>query len=178
MICLRSHTFGTESLKKHVPRPLTHGTTIAHFAFVTIKTKGVSVMNKALPKISKYMSTTPHAVNSEAFLSEAMEMMNKNQIRHLPVIKNGKVFGLVSDRDIKSIFAFAGANPKTIKVGDVCVDDPYVTKPEALLNEVADEMVSRKVGSALVMDNGKLVGIFTATDACRALSEICQGRFH
>lgn len=133
---------------------------------------------KSLPKISKYMTTTPQAINSESLISEAMEVMNKNHIRHLPVIKNGNVFGLVSDRDVKSIFAFAGANPKSIKVGDICTDSPYITKPEALLNEVATEMASRKVGSALVVDNGKLVGIFTATDACQALSDICSERFH
>lgn len=135
-------------------------------------------MSKVLPKISKYMTTTPHAINSESLLSEALEVMNKNHIRHLPVLKQGDVFGLISDRDVKSIFAFAGANPKTIKVGDICVDDPFITRPEAPLDEVASQMAARKVGSALVVDNGKLVGIFTATDACQALSEICNTRFH
>ncbi len=135
-------------------------------------------MSKVLPKISKYMSSTPHSINSESVISEAIEVMSKNHIRHLPVMKQGKIFGLVSDRDLKSVMAFAGANPGTIKVGDVCIDDPYITKPEALLNEVATEMASRKAGSALVIDNGKLVGIFTTTDACRALSEICETRFH
>lgn len=135
-------------------------------------------MSKSLPKISKYMSVTPHAINSEAVISEAMEVMTKNKIRHLPVMKQGKIFGLISDRDVKSILAFAGTSPGTIKVGDICVDDPYITKPEALLNEVATEMASRKAGSALVLDNGKLVGIFTTTDACLALSDICESRFH
>lgn len=124
------------------------------------------------------MTTTPYAISSEALISEAMDVMSKNQVRHLPVMKKGNVFGLISDRDVKSIFAFAGANPKSIKVGDICVDDPYMTEPNALLNEVASEMANRKVGSALVIDNGKLVGIFTATDACQALSDICTSRFH
>ena len=133
---------------------------------------------KAIPKLSKYMTTTPVAINSEATLAEAMDVMSSKKIRHLPVMKGGKVFGLISDRDLKSVFAFAGANPKALHVGDVCTDQPYVTNPNALLNEVATEMAERKVGSAVVMDNGKLVGIFTATDACQALSDICNGRFH
>lgn len=135
-------------------------------------------MSKTIPKLSKYMTTTPYAINVESTLSEAMEMMTDKKIRHLPVMKGGKVFGLISDRDLKSIFAFSGTNPKVLKVGDVCTDEPYLTKPEALLNEVASEMAARKVGSALIMDNGKLVGIFTATDACQALSDICESRFH
>lgn len=133
---------------------------------------------KSIPKISKYMTTTPLAINSEAPLMEAIDAMNKHKIRHLPVIKAGKVFGLLSDRDLKSIMQYSGANPKSMKVGDVCTDEPFITRPEALLNEVASEMADKKFGSALVIDNGKLVGIFTATDACQALSEICEARFH
>lgn len=123
------------------------------------------------------MTTTPFAINSEASLSEAMDVMKDKKIRHLPVLKGGKIFGLISDRDLKSIFAFAGTNPKILKVGDICNDEPYLTKPDALLNEVAHEMAARKVGSAVVVDNGKLVGIFTATDACQALSDICELKF-
>lgn len=133
---------------------------------------------KAIPKLTKYMTTTPFAINFEATLEEAMDVMKDKRIRHLPVMKAGKVFGLVSDRDLKSVYAFAGANPKSLRVGDICVDEPYMTKPDALINEVANEMAARKVGSAVVIDNGKLVGIFTATDACQALSDICEARFH
>jgi acetoin utilization protein AcuB len=133
---------------------------------------------KAIPKLLKYMTTTPFAINSEATLAEAMDVMKDKRIRHLPVLKGGKVYGLVSDRDLKSVFAFVGANPKSLRVGDICTDEPYLTKPDALINEVAHEMAARKVGSAVVVDNGKLVGIFTATDACQALSDICDSRFH
>lgn len=133
---------------------------------------------KAIPKLTKYMTTTPFAINAEATVEEAMGVMRDKRVRHLPVMKDGKVFGLISDRDLKSIFAFAGANPRSLRVSDVCTDEPYMTKPEAPINEVASEMAQRKVGSALVVDNGKLVGIFTATDACQALSDIVEGRFH
>jgi acetoin utilization protein AcuB len=133
---------------------------------------------KAIPKISKYMTTTPFAINYEAPLTEAVDAMSKHRIRHLPVVKAGKVFGLLSDRDLKSIMSYSGVNPKSTKVGDICTDELYLTKPEALLNEVAAEMAEKKFGSALVIDNDKLVGIFTATDACKALSEICEMRFH
>lgn len=135
-------------------------------------------MPKAIPKISKYMTTTPFAINFESSVYEAMEIMEKNKIRHLPVIKEKTVIGVITDRDVKSLFTFAGSNPKLVKVGDVCSDLPYVTKPDAPINEVATEMAQQKIGSALVLDNGKLVGIFTAIDACQALSEICAQRFH
>ena len=135
-------------------------------------------MSKSIPKLNKYMTTTPFAINSEATLEEAMNIMQDKKIRHLPVMKGAKVFGLVSDRDLKSILAFAGANPKTMSVGDVCSEELYLTNPEALVSEVAAEMASRKVGSAVVMDNGNLVGIFTVTDVCQVLVDICEARFH
>lgn len=135
-------------------------------------------MSKAIPKISQYMTTTPNSISAEATVFEAMEMMEEYKIRHLPVMKEKTLVGLLSERDVKSLFALAAANPKKIMVGDVCSDIPYITKPDALLNEVAAEMAQQKLGSALVVDNGKLVGIFTATDACQALSDICEQRFH
>jgi acetoin utilization protein AcuB len=118
------------------------------------------------------------AINSEATLAEAMEVMSKNGIRHLPVHKTGHKYGLLSDRDVKTLMSYAGTNPKTTKVGDICADEPYTTKPEAPISDVAQEMANKKYGSALVMDNGKLVGIFTATDACQALADLAEQRFH
>lgn len=135
-------------------------------------------MPKSIPKIQKYMTVTPYAIHAEASLHEASEAMKKHHIRHLPVMKGANAFGLISESDIKSILSFAGANPNTMKVGDVCTDEPYLTKPDAGLNEVAIQLVERRIGSALVIDNGKLVGIFTVTDACRALAEVCEMRFH
>lgn len=135
-------------------------------------------MSKVMPKISKYMTTTPDAINFDSTIVEAMNVMEKHNIRHLPVIKDKAVFGILSDRDVKSILAFAGTNPRTIKVGEICSDTPYLTQPDALLHEVAAEMAEKKFGSALVIDNGKLVGIFTTTNACMALADICEQRFH
>ncbi len=135
-------------------------------------------MSKVMPKISKYMTTTPDAINFDSTIVEAMNVMEKHKIRHLPVIKDKALYGILSDRDVKSILAFAGTNPRTIKVGEICSDMPYLTKPDALLHEVAAEMAEKKFGSALVVDNGKLVGIFTTTNACMALADICEQRFH
>lgn len=135
-------------------------------------------MAKQIPTISKYMTPIPMTVATTTPLTEAIELMNAKRIRHIPVTKNEKIVGLISDRDMKSVMTFSGAQPEKILVGDVCNDDIYKTKPETPISEVAREMAAMKYGSALVMDNGKLVGIFTVTDACMALSDICEQRFH
>lgn len=133
---------------------------------------------KSVPKVQKYMTTTPQAINSESPIEEAMEVMKKNGIRHLPVVKGGKLFGLISESDIRRVLNFAAINPKTTKVAEVCEDQPYETKPDAQIDEVAAEMAEKKMGSALVVDNGNLVGIFTTTDALKALADVCNQRFH
>lgn len=133
---------------------------------------------KAIPKIQKFMTTTPHAINGESSVEEALKVMDKNKIRHLPVMLSNTAYGLVSDRDLRRFMALSSVNPQTIKVRDICEEAPYQTNPNAMINDVAEQMVERKIGSALVLDNGKLVGIFTTTDACQALVEICNQRFH
>ena len=129
-------------------------------------------MTQEIPKVSQYMTKAPEYINSEANIYEAMELMQKKDIRHLPVEKEKKIIGLISERDIKTLFALVGANFKTVKVGDVCAEWPYIAHPDTPINVVAADMATQKLGSALILDNGKLIGIFTATDACRALSEI------
>ena len=52
----------------------------------------------------------------------------------------------------------------------------YAVGPDAPLDEVAGEMAGHKYGSAVVLQNGKVVGIFTTVDACRALQELLHGR--
>ncbi len=133
---------------------------------------------KAVPQIQKFMTTTPQAVNANAMVQEAAQIMEKNGIRHLPVMKDGKVLGIISDRDIRRAVGFTSFNPQVTPVADICETEYYETKPSAHIDEVATAMADEKIGSALVMDNGNLVGIFTTTDVCRALAEIANQRFH
>lgn len=134
---------------------------------------------KSIPQIQKYMTTTPYAVNAESSLEEASKIMKKHGIRHLPVvIVDGKKYGILSDRDVNYAMSLTGFDARHAKVKDICEDAPYITKPSSLLSEVSAELAERKVGSALIMDNGHLVGIFTTTDACRALNDLCQTRLN
>lgn len=132
---------------------------------------------KAIPQIQKYMTMTPHAINAESTIEEAAKVMKKHNIRHLPVVVvEGHKYGILSDRDVKYAMSLAGFDIRHSLVKDIYEEVPYITKPTALLSEVSAELAERKVGSALIMDNGHLVGIFTTTDACRALNDLCQTR--
>lgn len=131
---------------------------------------------KTIPTIQKYMTVTPHTVGFDRPLRSALDMMREYQIRHLPVLKGGKLVGIISDRDIRLVLNFKDANPDTITVEEAHTPDPYQTSPGARLDEVVALMAEKKYGCALVVDNHKLVGIFTEIDAYKALAELLHTR--
>ena len=133
-------------------------------------------MSKAIPTIMKYMSTSPHSIGGDQTVAVADEMMKKHHIRHLPILKGGKLEGVISDRDVRMYASLRGANPTQDHVDQIVDRDVYVVSPEAKLDEVCATMADKKFGSAVVMDNHKVVGIFTVVDALRALSELLHSR--
>jgi acetoin utilization protein AcuB len=125
-------------------------------------------------RIMAYMTPFPHSIDAAAPLADAREFMRKRRIRHLPVTEQGRLFGLVTDRDIKLLLGpdFAYPPESSMTVRDACVADPYVVDVATPLAEVARTMARRHLGSALVTRAGKLVGVFTTTDACRVLASL------
>ena len=68
------------------------------------------------------------------------------------------------------------SNANALQVADAMTEEPYFTAPDRPIDEVAAEMAEHKYGSAIVVQNGKVVGIFTTTDACAALAELFATR--
>ena len=133
-------------------------------------------MSKPIPSIQKFMTTSPHTIGEEQTMALAHRMMHDNGIRHLPVLRNHKVVGLVSDRDLHFVEALKDVDPKVIKVSEAMSQDPYVVSPETPLDEVVAMMASNKLGSAIVAQNEHVVGIFTTVDACWAFAEMLYTR--
>ncbi len=67
-------------------------------------------------------------------------------------------------------------DPRKVLVSEAMTQDPYVVSPDAALDEVVSTMGESKIGSAVVTQNGKVVGIFTTVDACRAFSDLLHTR--
>lgn len=135
-------------------------------------------MSKRDPVIQKFMSTVPYSIPAGDKLKDAIERMDRFKIRHLPVMDGQRLVGIISDRDVKLACGIEGIDPARVPVLDVCSEHPYAVDPETPLREVAAAMASKQYGSALVVQNGKLVGIFTTVDACRALVWLIETRMH
>jgi len=118
------------------------------------------------------MSPCPHSIGQEQTLETAHAMMRKWKIRHLPVLNAGRIVGLLSLRDLHLVETLKDVDPSKVSVEDAMSPEPYMIDANADLRAVAIEMAMRKLGSALVVRSGKVVGIFTTTDALRALFEL------
>lgn len=128
------------------------------------------------PQILAFMTPFPFSIEIGAPLSEAHAFLRERQIRHLPVTRNGELAGILTDRDIKlALGPDLGSPPeRELRVDDVYQPEIYVVEAAERLEDVAATMAERHVGSALVTRSGKLVGIFTSTDACRALARVLR----
>lgn len=133
-------------------------------------------MSKPIPTLEKYMTPAPFTVDVSTTLAECQRVMAEHRVRHLPVLKGVQLAGIVSDRDLTLIETLQGADPRVLVAGDAMTASPYQVSPRALLDEVVSEMAERKYGSAVVVDNDKVVGIFTAVDALSAFAHLLHTR--
>lgn len=131
-----------------------------------------------LPQILAYMTPFPYSIDVGAPLAEARTFLRERQIHHLPVTRDGTLAGILTDRDIKLALGPDLDSPpeRELSVRDVFQPESYVVDAGDLLEDVAAAMADRHIGSALVTRGGKLVGIFTTTDACRALARVLRGQ--
>ncbi len=125
--------------------------------------------------VRRFMSRSPTVVSSRLTLVEAHQVMREKGIRHLPVVDEGRLVGVVSQRDLYLLETLRGVDAARELVDDAMSSEPYTVGPDAALEEVAHEMATRRAGSAVVVDTGAVVGIFTSTDALRALAAVLRG---
>jgi CBS domain-containing protein len=134
---------------------------------------------KRLPSIKTVMTPFPYSVDANASVDEALQFMRQHKIRHLPVTEDGVLAGIVSDRDIKLMLGpdFAYPEGSDLKVRSAIVADSYTVDLSTPLDEVLSHMAEHRLGSALVTRKGKLAGVFTSTDGCRAFAEYLRSHF-
>lgn len=122
-------------------------------------------------QVYRYMTPCPQTVRRDEALGVARDQMARFGIRHLPVLDQGDLVGIVSERDVALAERVGRGDGEGLTVGDVMTPDPYIALPSTPLAEVADEMAHKKYGAAIIVDRGNVVGVFTAIDALRAIAE-------
>jgi acetoin utilization protein AcuB len=117
----------------------------------------------------------------EETLREAVRLLQSNRIRHLPVVDNSKVVGIVTDRDVKratpSVLSGVDRDQydrvlATTKVEQFMTREPRTVTPKTSLKAAVEIFLELKVGALPVVDDGHLVGILTNVDILRVARDL------
>ena len=122
-------------------------------------------------KIQALMVSDPITISAHASISEAIELMKINSIRHLPVVSEENLLeGFLTLADLKQ-----GLIPSMLgdlNLHDLMIREPITVRPEDDVEIAAQLIYKHKIGGMPVVDNGRLVGIITATDILRTFIDM------
>jgi acetoin utilization protein AcuB len=106
--------------------------------------------------------------------ADALALCRERRIRHLPVLEDGRLVGIVSDRDLRSATPAFGDPARSaalseVRVGDVMAREVVTADPDDPIDEAANTMRERRINCLPVLEGGELVGIVTSSDVMESL---------
>ncbi len=131
-------------------------------------------------KIADLMTRDVVSIELSSRLGAALQLLREHDIRHLPVVAEGELRGILSDRDIRTYRppeALVGDNVvASIELLDtplwrVMTSEVLTAGPEESIDRALDLFVDHRVGAICVVEGGLLVGIVSYIDALRALRD-------
>ena len=129
-------------------------------------------------RVRDWMSPDPATLTTEASVREARELMGYYGYRHIPVVQNDRLMGIVSDRDVRiddDVLRRAVENSRTKlddSVGQVMSSPPHTIDPDATVEAAARIMLSWRISALPVVEENRCVGIITSTDCLLAALSI------
>jgi acetoin utilization protein AcuB len=130
----------------------------------------------AQPTVRDFMTADPTTLGPEDPLLQAVLTVRSLSIRHIPIVKDGELVGLITDRDLgrASPSILGRTTPEEYNlvfqqntIQRVMVKNPTTINADALLGDAVRLMQENKWGCIPVVDDGKLVGILSITDVLR-----------
>jgi acetoin utilization protein AcuB len=130
------------------------------------------------PAVRDFMTAAPQTLDSDQSLLEAVLLLRSTGFRHIPIVEQSQLVGVLSDRDLwryaPSMLLPTSAQEynrvfEETKIGAVMTRNPTTTVPGATLREAAELMLQQKLGCLPILEEGRLVGILTMRDMARAL---------
>ena len=135
---------------------------------------------EATVTVRDLMARDPATLGRNETLDLAESIMNLGRIRHMPVVDDGKIVGIVSQRDLfrSALITALGfgrkttsALIKTITIKEIMTKHVITISPEASLKEAARVMIDKKIGCLPVVEDQRLIGLLTETDILRYVVE-------
>ena len=128
-------------------------------------------MKRHAPPVREYMTHLPVEAERCETASDAETMMQQHEIHHIPVMSGSHLKGIVSRRDLLEARLRLGDRFAQAALEDVCTTAVLTVSPVDSIDEVVRKLLAQNAGSAVVIDSGFVVGIFTKTDALRFISD-------
>ena len=120
--------------------------------------------------VREVMTREVLTIGPETPCDKARRLMDEHRIRHLPVVAEGRLVGMVSDRDVRS----AAVQSSGAIAGRIMTPDPVTVTPETRVEHAAQLMLAGRFGSLPVADGDALAGIVTYTDLLRAFVRVIE----
>jgi len=117
-------------------------------------------------QVSKIMSANPVTISPDKRVGQALKLMQKHHIRHLPVVKNDHMVGWITSRDLREVLL--ASMLEKITVEDVMLKSPITVTPDTKVEEAARLVYEHKIGGMPVLEGDKLVGVITMMDLISA----------
>jgi acetoin utilization protein AcuB len=121
-------------------------------------------------KVESWMRKEVVTIGRDAGIRDALTVMKKHNVRHLPVMEDENIIGIVTLGDLKQ--AILASMIEQLKVEDVMVSDPLTITPDTSLEKAARIIYEKQIGCLPVVDDGTLVGILTVNDILKAFTDI------
>jgi acetoin utilization protein AcuB len=118
--------------------------------------------------VQNRMTKNPETISPDEFLASGLVKMHEGGFRRLPVIKDDKLIGIITDRDLRE---HAGLLERT-KISSAMTKDLMTVTPRATLEQAAKLMLSHKISGLPVTDAGRLVGIITTSDILQTFLDL------
>jgi len=135
--------------------------------------------------VKNWMSKTVITTDVNDSMNKVMDLMKEYDIGMVPVMKKGKLVGIVTDRDLKRSSASDATTLEIhellfliskIKVKDIMTKDPITVPFDFTVEEAAEVLMKNRISGAPVVDqNGKVVGTITKGDLFRVLISLTGG---
>jgi acetoin utilization protein AcuB len=131
--------------------------------------------------IERWMKRHPQTAKPRDSIAHAREVMEKHRINQLPVVTNGQLVGIVTDRDLRDAYpsALAPAErsplPKETPVEDVMTQNALSLGPKDTVEHAARLMRKERIGAVPIIEGKQLVGILTRSDVLEAFLSLSEG---
>jgi CBS domain-containing protein len=126
--------------------------------------------------VKDVMTAYPTSIESNAPVVEAARRMATEDVGSLPVVDDGTLVGMVTDRDLVLNVIAKDIDPHKVTVGEVCSEDPITARPDESLDDALTRMAKDQVRRLPVVDDGELVGILAQADVARTAHPESTGR--